>query len=50
MTSEKTKVILHAEDEPAHAAIVRKALQLSVANVQLRQVEDGRAALRRSVI
>ncbi len=45
MTSEKTKVILHAEDEPAHAAIVRKALQLSVANVQLRQVGDGRAAL-----
>jgi CheY-like chemotaxis protein len=45
MTSEKTRVILHAEDEPAHAAIVRKALQLSVANVQLRQVADGRAAL-----
>ena len=45
MTTEKNKVILHAEDEPAHAAIVRKALQLSVANVQLRQVSDGRAAL-----
>ena len=45
MTNEKARVILHAEDEPAHAAIVRKALQLSVANVQLRQVGDGRAAL-----
>ncbi len=45
MTSEKTRVILHAEDEPAHTAIVRKAFQLSVANVQLRQVGDGRSAL-----
>jgi len=45
MTNEQTRVILHAEDEPAHAAIVRKALQLSVVNVQLRQVDDGRAAL-----
>lgn len=45
MTSEKTKVILHAEDEPAHAAIVRAALQLNFNDVQLRQVNDGRAAL-----
>ena len=45
MTNQKTRVILHAEDEPAHAAIVRKALQLSVANVQLRQVDDGMEAL-----
>lgn len=45
MTSEKTRVILHAEDEPAHAAIVRVALQRNVGDVQLRQVDDGRAAL-----
>ena len=45
MTSEKNKVILHAEDEPAHAAIVRKALQLNASDVELRHVEDGRAAL-----
>ncbi len=45
MTNEKTKIILHAEDEPAHAAIVRIALQRNVGDVQLRQVEDGRAAL-----
>ena len=45
MTSEKTRVILHAEDEPAHAAIVRIALQRNVGDVQLRQVGDGRAAL-----
>ncbi|MFO7766806.1 MAG: response regulator [Pelovirga sp.] len=45
MTKEKTKVILHAEDEPAHAAIVRIALRRHVDDVQLRQVDDGRAAL-----
>ncbi|MFO7813504.1 MAG: response regulator [Pelovirga sp.] len=45
MTSAVTKVILHAEDEPAHAAIVRKAFQLNVSEVELRQVEDGKAAL-----
>jgi CheY-like chemotaxis protein len=45
MTNKKTKIILHAEDEPAHAAIVRKALQLNVSEVELRHVEDGRAAL-----
>ena len=45
MTSEKARVILHAEDEPAHAAIVRIALQRNVSDVQLRQVDDGRAAL-----
>ena len=45
MTSEKMKVILHAEDEPAHASIVRKALQCNFDDVQLRQVIDGRAAL-----
>lgn len=45
MTSEKTRVILHAEDEPAHAAIVRIALQRNAVDVQLRQVDDGRAAL-----
>jgi CheY-like chemotaxis protein len=45
MTNEKARVILHAEDEPAHAAIVRIALQRNVDDVQLRQVEDGRAAL-----
>lgn len=45
MTNEKTRVILHAEDEPAHAALVRIALQRNVGDVQLRQVEDGREAL-----
>jgi len=45
MTNEKTKVILHAEDEPAHAAIVRMALQRNFGDVQLCQVNDGRAAL-----
>jgi len=45
MTNEKTKVILHAEDEPAHAAIVRIALQRKVRDVELRQVDDGQAAL-----
>jgi len=45
MTSAVTKVILHAEDEPAHATIIRLALQRNVGDVQLRQVEDGKAAL-----
>jgi CheY-like chemotaxis protein len=45
MTNEKTRVVLHAEDEPAHAAIVRIALQRNVDDVQLRHVDDGRAAL-----
>jgi CheY-like chemotaxis protein len=45
MTSEKTRVILHAEDEPAHASLVRIALQRTFGDVQLRQVDDGRAAL-----
>lgn len=45
MTSVKTRVILHAEDEPAHAEIVRIALQRTIGDVQLHQVNDGRAAL-----
>lgn len=45
MTSEKARVILHAEDEPAHASLVRIALQRNFGDVQLRQVDDGRAAL-----
>jgi len=45
MTSEKNKVILHIEDEPAHAAIVRIALQRNVGDVNLRQVKDGEVAL-----
>ena len=45
MTNETTRVILHAEDEPAHAAIVRIVLQRNVGDVQLKQVDDGRAAL-----
>lgn len=45
MTNEKTKVILHAEDEPAHAAIVRIALQRNFGDVHLRQVDGGKAAL-----
>ena len=45
MTGEKTKVLLHAEDDAAHAAIVRLAIQRSLENVQLMQVDDGKAAL-----
>jgi len=44
MTNEK-KIILHAEDEPAHAAIVRMAIQRNIGDVQLTQVVDGKAAL-----
>lgn len=43
--TEKTKVILHAEDEPAHAALVRMAVERNVENVQLEQVSNGKAAL-----
>jgi hypothetical protein len=45
MTNEKTRVILHAEDEPAHATIIRLAFQRYVGDVQLMQVEDGHVAL-----
>ena len=45
MTNGKSRVILHAEDEPVHAAIVRIALQRNFGNVQLNQVGDGKAAL-----
>lgn len=45
MTGDKTKVILHAEDEPAHADIVRFAIQRNFGDVQLRHVGDGRDAL-----
>jgi len=45
MTSEKTKILLHAEDDAAHAAIVRLAIQRNMDNVQLMQVGDGKAAL-----
>lgn len=45
MTSAATKVILHAEDEQAHAAIIRMAFQRNAGDVQLIQVEDGKVAL-----
>ncbi len=45
MTGEKNKVILHADDEPAHAVIIRMAFQRNVGNVQLIQVEDGKVTL-----
>lgn len=45
MTNKKTRVILHAEDDPAHATIVEIALQRILGDVLLRQVDDGRAAL-----
>lgn len=45
MTIVETRVILHAEDEPAHAEIVRIAIQRTIGDVQLNQVGDGRAAL-----
>ena len=45
MTRETTKLILHAEDEPAHAAIIRMIIEQSSINVQLKQVADGKDAL-----
>jgi len=45
MTSEKNKVILHVEDEPAHATIIRIALQRNLGDINLMQVEDGGIAL-----
>jgi len=45
MTRETAKVILHAEDEQAHAAIVRRVIERSSINVQLKQVADGKDAL-----
>ncbi len=45
MTSEKTRIILYAEDEPAQAALVRIALQRNADDVQLHHVEDGGIAL-----
>lgn len=43
--TEKTKFILHAEDDPAHAAIIRMAIERSDLMVRLKQVEDGKEAL-----
>ncbi len=34
MNNERTRLILHAEDKPAHAAIVRVAIHRSVGDVQ----------------
>ncbi len=45
MTDERAKVILHAEDELAHAEIVSAAIRLNSANVQVRQVSNGKDAL-----
>lgn len=45
MTGKKTKIILHAEDDPAHAAIIRMVIELSAVTIQLMQVEDGKEAL-----
>lgn len=39
------KTILHAEDDPAHAAIIRMVIERSTLKVQLMQVGDGREAL-----
>lgn len=45
MTCKKKQIILHAEDEPAHAAIIRLAFQRHVGHAQLMQVDDGTVAL-----
>jgi len=45
MTSEKNKVILHVEDEPAHATIIRIAFQCNLGDINLMQVEDGTTAI-----
>jgi len=45
MTGEMNKIILHAEDDPAHAAIIRMVIERSTLKVQLRQVDDGKLAL-----
>jgi CheY-like chemotaxis protein len=45
MTCNKNQIILHAEDEPAHAAIIRLAFERHVGDVQLMQVDDGKVAL-----
>ncbi len=45
MTEAKTKIILHAEDDPAHAAIIRMVIERSTCKAQLKQVVDGKVAL-----
>ncbi|MFO7813334.1 MAG: response regulator [Pelovirga sp.] len=45
MTNAVTKLILHAEDDPSHAAIVRRSIQRNFPDVQLMQVGDGKTAL-----
>ncbi len=45
MTGEKNKTLLHAEDDPAHAAIIRMVIERSTRKVQLKQVGDGKEAL-----
>src|SRR6056297_2031647 len=45
MTRETAKIILHVEDEPAHATIVRMAIQRHFSDVRLRQIDDGKGAL-----
>ena len=45
MTAEKPLVILHAEDEPAHAEMVRYTLEQLPGDIRVEQVKDGRQAL-----
>lgn len=45
MTGNMHKTILHAEDDPAHAAIIRMVIERSTRKVQLKQVGDGKEAL-----
>jgi CheY-like chemotaxis protein len=45
MTAEKPIVILHAEDNPAHAEMVCRALKRTQITVRMEHVEDGRQAL-----
>ena len=45
MTDKQPMLILHAEDEPAHAELVRRALEQAPIAIRVDQVEDGRQAL-----
>lgn len=45
MTGEQPMLILHAEDEPAHAEMVRRALEQLQVAIRVEQAEDGQQAL-----
>ena len=45
MTAEQPMLILHAEDEPAHAEMVNRSLEQLQVAICIEQVEDGQQAL-----